>query len=841
MIKKLKNKHWSLLKTSILVILSFLFIISGAILLWAATLKIPALDSFDQRVVSQSTKIYDKTGKVLLYDFGGDMKRTVVQFDSISPYIKDATISIEDVNFYNHKGFEPKAFLRAILTNIGAGGYSQGGSTITQQVIKNTLLTKDKTITRKLKEIFLAIKLEQIANKNTILGMYLNESPYGGNLYGVEEASFGYFGKSAKDVDIAEAAYLAALPQAPSYYSPYGSNRAKLDARKNLVLRKMLDYKKITQDEYDQAINEKVIFAQQESRSIKAPHFVFYIKDYLEKKYGQNVLDEGGLRITTTLDYNLQKIAEEIVKKYALENETKFKAKNAGLITLDAPTGQILVMVGSRDYFDKSIEGNFNITLAHRQPGSAFKPIVYAEAFNKGYLPDTVLFDVKTEFSTYCTPDGKLIDPKQASNSSSDCYMPENYDLKYRGPISLRNALAQSINIPAIKLLYLVGVKDSLQLAKDMGIESLTNPAQYGLTLVLGGGEVSPLELTSVYSVFANKGEKNTPTGILKIEDDQGKTLEEYKSQSTRVLPEQTALMITDVLSDNQAKIPAYGANSSLYFSGRDVASKTGTTNDTRDAWVIGYTPQIAVGAWVGNNDNSPMVKQVAGMIVAPMWNAFMTELLKTLPDEKFEKPLPVDETKMKPIIRGVWQGDQSYIINKSSGELATNMTPSELKEEKFINNIHSELFWIDRSDPLGPAPKNPADDPSFYLWEKPVLDWATKQNLINNQTPLGFDTVHTQDSIPNVSITTPTNLQILDIGTSFRVNLSLSSKYPITRADYYINNVFVGFSETSPFSFSFTPSDIDSILQDKINILKVKVKDSQYNEKEASINFLVR
>ena len=352
----------------------------------------------------------------------------------------------------------------------------------------------------------------------------------------------------------------------------------------------MLEQKHITDGEYSSARKEDTVFLPQQKSGIRAPHFVFYVRSYLEEKYGKDIVEQGGLKVITTIDAALQQKAEEVVKTYALENAEKFNAENAALVATDPKTGNILVMVGSRDYFDKEIDGNFNVAISHRQPGSAFKPFVYATAFKKGYTPDTVVFDVQTEFQTTCGVDGR---PLSSETNPEDCYMPVNYDGKYQGPISLRNALAQSVNIPAIKTLYLSGLKDSLQTAKDFGITSLTNINQYGLTLVLGGGEVSLLELTNAYGVFANEGIKNAPASILRVEDASGNVLEEFSPRPQTIISAEITRQISSILSDNEARTPAFGASSYLYFPGKDVAVKTGTTNDYRDAWIIGYTPRL--------------------------------------------------------------------------------------------------------------------------------------------------------------------------------------------------------------------------------------------------------
>lgn len=694
----------------------------GIMIIWISTLKIPTLETFKERKVTQSTKIYDRSGKILLYDIFQSQKRTVVPFDQISPYIKQATMAIEDQDFYTHKGIKPTAFLRALLVNITSLSYSQGGSTITQQVIKKTILSDDKTPTRKIKEWILALRLEKMLTKDEIFELYLNEIPYGGNFYGVEEASQAYFGKKASDVSIAEAAYLAALPQAPTFYSPYGKNKQALDDRKNLVLKEMKQVGYITDEQYQSAKNEVVTFLPKEEKGIKAPHFVMFVKEYLVNKYGDDVLENGGLRVTTTLDYPLQKKAEDIALKYALINEKSVKGNNDGFVVINPKTGEILTMVGSRDYFDKTIDGQYNITTAKRQPGSTFKPFIYAESFNKGYTPETVLFNTETQFSTAC--------PIESMSSVPPCYSPKNYNAKYTGPVSLRDALGSSMNVPAVKLLYLVGVQNAINLAKNMGITSLSNPNQYGLTLVLGGGEVSLLEMTSAYGVFANDGVRVPYASILKIEDTKGTVLEEYTPKSTAVLNPESARRISDILSDNVARTPLFGSNSLVYFGGRDVAAKTGTTNDNKDAWLVGYTPSVVVGAWAGNNDNAPMVG-MSGNIIAPMWRALMDEALKTVPNESFIDPIKEDSYEIKPIIRGKWQGGIST-INYTNAQTTDSSAPYNNINETLSGGIHSELYWIDKDNPRGPAPTNPSSDPQYPYWEYSVQKWLQANGYIN-------------------------------------------------------------------------------------------------------------
>jgi 1A family penicillin-binding protein len=687
---------------TLLYALGVYFVLMGILFLWAATLPLPDLNSLSQIRVDQSVKLYDRTGQVLLYDLSNNnIQRTSVTLDQVSPNITNAIISIEDPNFYTNNGVEFKAILRAIFVDITHVGLDQGGSTITQQVIKNTVLTNDKSIVRKLKEWVLALKLEQVLTKQQILTLYVNQVPFGGTMYGVEEASETFFGKHASEVDLAEGAYLAAILPAPSYYSPYGTHKADLDARKNLVLDEMYSHGYITAPERDDAKAEQVVFIPQQSGSIQAPHFVFYVEQYLEQKYGEDAIQTSGWKVTTTLDANMQAEAESIVKAGALSNATKFNASNAGLIALDPTNGQILSMVGSRNYFDNQIDGAYNVTLANRQPGSAFKPFAYAEAFIKGYTPDTVLWDVPTQFQTSC-----------AGNNFSNvapCYSPVNYDNKFRGPMTLRDAIAQSINVPSVKVLYLAGIADTLQLAKSMGITTLGDANQYGLTLVLGGGEVNLLDMSSAYGTFATDGTHYQPTAILKIEDANGNVIEDDSQPTgTQVLQPQIAEEINDVLSDAVARAPL-GENEYLQFPGYDVAVKTGTTNNYKDAWTIGYTPNLVVGIWAGNNDNSPMTHNVSGFIVGPMWNQFMQYALPTRPTQYFTRTT-VNESGLKPILRGDWQ------IPGGDGAL------------------HEILYWLNKSDPTGPTPPDPTD-PQYSLWETGLSLWLT------HNTPAGFST----------------------------------------------------------------------------------------------------
>ncbi|MFA6253775.1 MAG: PBP1A family penicillin-binding protein [Candidatus Paceibacterota bacterium] len=807
------------------------FLLGGFSTIWAITLPVPDFESFfNKQIAEQSTKIYDRTGEILLYDVRG-VRQSTVTFAEIPSSVKLATLAIEDAGFYQHQGIQPTSIVRALITDIFSGSLHQGGSTITQQVVKNSLLTRDKTITRKIKEVILSVKLEKSMTKDEILNVYLNQTPYGGNIYGVQEAARAYYKKDVRNITLAEAAYLAAMPQAPNYYSPYGEHRDKLEERKNFVLDRMAQVGFISKEIRDRAKGEKVVFYEKINQGIKAPHFVFWLKDYLDSRYGQDNIETSNFKVISTIDWDLQQKVEELARQYGDSNEQKFKAQNNSVVIIDPKTGQILAFNGSRDYFNKIINGNFDVATAHRQPGSSFKPFVYATAFNKGYTDQTVVFDLKTEFNTNCDPTGKPL----SGTKSAECYMPQNYDGQYLGPITLRNALAQSRNIPALKVLYLAGINDSLETAKKMGITSLGTKNQYGLTLVLGGGEVSLLEMTGAYGAFSQDGIRHQTTGILKVVSPQGETVEEYKDQSVEVLPANTARMITDILSDNKARQPAYSADSPLYFPGRQVAVKTGTTNDYKDAWILGYTPSVVIGAWAGNNDNTPMEKKVAGTIIAPLWHAVMAEALKKLPVETFTPPV-VNYTGLKPVLRGFWQGGEINLVNLPAGVNQTSNQAELLKVD-----VHSILYWLDKNNPLGPAPTNPTADQQLALWDYPIQKWFKNNKLKNGQYLVTSNQTeyspNLTDQINFISPTIGANYKKTDL---VKVSLSLPAGLKLSQVDYFINDNIIGSNKTAPFDLSFRINDFN--LNPGPNTIKAVIYDQNKNSivKTISLNLMV-
>jgi membrane peptidoglycan carboxypeptidase len=660
--------------------------------------------------------------------------------------------------------------------------------------VKNSFLTTDKKPTRKLKEIFLALKLERNMSKDEIMSLYLNNSPYGGNIYGIEEASQVFFGKHAKDVTLAEAAILASLPKAPSTYNPYFGKKDLLLERKNLVLEEMYKSKYITKEEKDAAQAETVVFQPKNLGSIKAPHFVMYLKEQLEQQFGDKKLAEGGFTVISTIDYEIQKMGENLVAEYVAKNGTKFNADNASMVVVDPKTGQILAMVGSRDYFDTEIDGNFNVSTAKRQPGSSFKPFVYATAFNKGFLPQTVLFDTPTEFSSDCTPAGT---PKV---TGAVCYNPQNYEGGFKGPMTIRMALGASRNIPAVKMTYLAGLQNVINTAKAMGITGLDNASQYGLSLGLGSADVSLLDMTSAYGVFANDGIRNSITGVLKIQGSKGEVIEEFSTSSKRVLPEQTARMINDVLSDPVARNSIFVKS---YFKNDVVALKTGTTNNSRDAWMLGYTPTFAVGAWMGNNNNKPMNQIASALIVGPLWKSFADELVKKFPKEDFIKPDDVS-SDVKPFMRGVYKD--------ANGQ------------------AHSELYFINVKDPAGDMPTNPAADPLFYNWESSVYTGGSSdvgtQGTTQVATP-GFSVAITGKKFDL------TKQESIDVGVQGYDSNTL-------RVEYWANGSKVGETGTIPYGYRISMSEVPD-LEPENEIRAIEYRKDGATPRSASAVFTVQ
>ena len=816
-------QNWK--KTILLTVLALflVFTLAGLITIAWISRGLPPPGQLINREIAQSTKIFDRNGETVLYEIHGDEKRSLVKLEDIPDYLEWATIAMEDKNFYKHKGVSVWGIIRGVIWQTIRGGRVQGGSTLTQQFVKNAILTSERTIKRKLKEWILAYRIEQKYSKNDILQMYLNEIPYGSTAYGVEAASQRYFGKNVKEINLPEAAVLAALPQAPSLYSPYGSNKDLLIARQHYILDLMLEQGYISEAKNEAAKLYELEF-KKPTEKIIAPHFIMYIKEILAQKYGEKMIEQGGLKIYTTLDLYKQKIAEEVITAETEQNEEQYQASNAALISLDPKTGQILAMVGSRDYFNDDIDGQVNITTSDRQPGSSLKPLVYASAFLKGYTPDTILYDVVTNFS----------------NNASKPYEPHNYDNQEHGPITIRKALAGSLNIPAVKTIYLAGVDNVLELAGDLGYSTLGDRDRFGLSLVLGGGEVKLIEHTNAYSAFAREGILHPLAAILKIEDKDGRIIEEFEANETKVIDPKIARLINDILSDNNARAYAFGERNWLTLGGRPVAAKTGTTNDYRDAWTIGYTPSIVTGVWVGNNDNSEMKRGAAGgTVAAPIWHDYMKRVLGDTPIEYFKKPT-IKKTG-KPVLDGESGLEVTYKIDRASGLLATDLTPESFIEELVFGEPHCLLYFVDKNNPLGEPPAKPEKDPQFSLWENRVRAWAEAERsatstLVQEPPPTEYDNLHVAENLPNFEIASPQRNQTISEPLLLASIKKATAPRGINRAEYYLNDNLLAVNYSYPFNLekniAFLPNGFHN--------LKIKICDDINNCTTKEIEFNV-
>ncbi len=743
--------------------------------LWIAQ-TLPTADDIINRDVAQSTKIFDRTGTHLLYEIAENEKRTIVPFDQIPKSLVNATITAEDRQFYNHGGINYLSIARSIYEDIKCGCKAQGASTLTQQMVRNVILTLDKTFTRKIKEILLSYAVESKFTKDEILGLYLNQIGYGATNYGVQSASWAYFNKDVKDLTLAESATLAAMPKQPSRYL---RDPELLKERRDWILEGM--------EELGYATHEEVIAAEAQETpviakltNITAPHFVLWVKEQLEKTYTEREVETGGLKVITTLDYDKQMAAEAAVKATVDAKGPTFGFNNAGLLALDPKTGQILAMVGSADYFNDEIQGQVNVTDRPLQPGSSMKPLVYAAAWEKGYTPNTILWDVQTVFPSTTGP-----------------YEPHNFDNGEHGYVTMRKALQGSLNIPAVKTLSLVGVDSAITFLQRMGYTTLGDRSRFGLSLVLGGAEVTLVDHLRAYGTFANSGVQQATTGILKVTDSAGATLEEWKAEDnigTQVLDKNLAATVSNVLSDNNARSYIFGTNSALQLNGRPVAAKTGTTNDFNDAWTMGYTPSLAAGVWIGNTDGTKMYKNAeAVFIAAPMWKEFMLKALEGTPIEQFPAASIAQTGK------NMMDGNiptSTYTIDTSSGKLATALTPERFKKTETCGEYHTILQYVNTADPRGAAPEDPTLNPSYQGWEDAVQAWIAKHNANLKPTetayvtcgtvPTESDDVHTAQNIPSVRISAPTNGQTF--GRTITTVLDSSVHRNFSRVEYTIN-----------------------------------------------------
>ncbi|MBI4175132.1 PBP1A family penicillin-binding protein [Candidatus Berkelbacteria bacterium] len=764
-----------------------LSILTVVLFAWYAR-DLPTPGKIRKYQAAEATQIFDRNGTPLYAVFDNE-KRISIGFEKIPDSMKHATIAVEDKDFYKHFGIDVRGLVRGLILKPLQGQRAQGGSTITQQYVKNALLSPDRTLDRKIKEMILSLELEALYSKDEILALYLNEIPYGSNAYGIEAAAQTFFGKSATELTVTESAALAALPQRPTYLSPYGNHLDDLLARKDFILDRMTDEGYISRDEAAAAKAATIEFIPRREH-ILAPHFVFYVRDLLVEKYGERLVLEGGLKVTTTLDSDAQLAAETAIATAADRYLSRYNAQNAALAAVDPQTGQVLAMVGSIDYFDTENQGNFNVATAARQPGSSFKPIVYATGFKGGWAPSSTLWDVETDF-------GK--------------YTPQNFDGRFRGPVTIRSALANSLNIPAVKMLALAGIDESIQTAEDFGITTLTDPDRYGLSLVLGGAEVTPLELAAAYGVFGADGTYHPTTPILKVEDAKGRVLEEWKDQPREALAPEIAYQITSILSDNEARAPVFGTNSPLFFENRQVAVKTGTTSEYRDGWTVGYTPTVTAAVWVGNNDNTPMDKAGGVRAAGPIFHEFITGYFGDRASGDFARPATIreqtvaafsgkipssttpDDQKITDLF-APWQIPAEYDdvfvrvrVNRLNGKLATALTPPDLVEERTYVQIHSER-------------------PHDSRWEDPVRAWAASLGYHLENPPAEHDD-YRADQLPTLTITNPTDNEV--VTDTLAITTVPTSSVGIRQVAFAIDGVTIDTITAAPWQTIYDASKL--------------------------------
>ncbi len=779
---KLNPKHiWAVatsrkaLKIYGIAALCALLLVAG-IFAWFAK-DLPSPNKINARVSAQTTKLYDRTGEHLLVEIYGDKNRSVIEFNQMPQCIKDATVSLEDKDFYKQGAFSPKGIVRAFSGIIFKDPTRGGGSTITQQYVKNALLTDERSYSRKIKELILAIEIEQLYKKDDILRLYLNEIPYGSTAYGVQAGAKQFFGKDAKDLTLSQCALLASLPQAPSYYSPYGLHKDALVTKKDHVLDLMAEQGYITRDQAEAAKKEDVLAQVQRYNpyaNVTAPHFVQYVRELLEDKYGVKRVNEGGLKVITTLDIDKYNTAVKAIQDN-MGSVRSYGGSNAALVSADPTNGQVLSMVGSYDYNDPDF-GSYNVATAQRQPGSSIKPIVYSNLFKKNYGAGTTLYDVTTDFG--------------------GGYTPQNYTKRTYGVVSIRQALSSSLNIPAVKALYLGGIDSMIGTAKDMGITTFNRSTDdYGLSLALGSGEVRLIDMVNAFETFPSGGQHRNQVYWTKITDPTGKVVDDTTKQDAnkpkQALDPQIAYEINSILSDNTARcsLGVFQCNNPLTLPNKTVAAKTGTTEDYKDAWTMGYTKRVVTGVWAGNNNNKPMT-QAASIVSAPIWNQYMRAVTANDPNEQFERPnglkdvtldantgkLPADGTKRtRTDIFPSWYNaptpgsTQKATIDTVSGKLATDCTPASARKEITGAQITAEV---------------PPSDPSFNRWNPPVQALARSIGYDSGGAiPSDKDNVHDcGDAKPIINLTVSPNS-----GSTFTLTAGITAgRYPTSKVTFY-------------------------------------------------------
>lgn len=769
-----------------------------------------------------SSKVYDRND-VPLYDIYDEAKRDPVSFNDIPDYLKKATVAVEDKDFYNHKGFDPLTPFR-IIKNVFYFGKVTGGSTLTQQLTRNVLLTTERSLTRKIKELILSIQIDAKYSKDEILSMYLNEAPYGGASWGVEPAAQQYFGKSVRELNLAESAIMAGLPQLPSVYSPFSKTPKAYISRTNHVLNRMVEDGYISRDLATETMKQVENYEFDNKSSVtKAPHFVFWIKEMLAEKYGEEVVEGGGLKITTTLDLELQEETQKIVSE-EIDKAEKLGITNGAALVLDPENGQILAMVGSRDYFSTKTDGNFNVvTQALRQPGSAIKPVTYLAGIKKGMTAATMIMDTQVTFKV----------PGQKD------YNPQNYNGKFNGPMSLRNALGNSINTVAVKTLANVGVENMLKLSYDMGMSTLEptkeNLSKFGFAVTLGGAEVKMIELASAYTAFANGGTSMKTIGVLKVEDRNGRILEEYKvPDGKKVMTPQEAFIISDILSDNSARELTFGAVNGLQIPKYQVAVKTGTTNDKKDNWAIGWTPNLLSVVWVGNNDNTPMGRIASGVSGAtPIWKRIMVYALPKRDKKDFSIPDKIVNLEVDKIsgylVHDGFPSRKEYFIDGTQSSVSDPIhmnlkicrgisglaTPEDVSNGNYDSK---EYFKLVESDPVS--------NDGVNRWQEGIDKWISEQNDKDKYFPP--ESFCRNDGKVSVNIDSPGNEST--VSSQFDVKISTNSLKKIVEVKLWIDGVEKKLWTERPFEVTINN------LVDGPHTIKVKAVDKDGNSQEKEI-----
>ena len=816
---RLKQNSISWLLKAALIGIVGLFVVGMLMFAWISR-DLPSPGEITKRTGS-STVFVDRNDEVL-FEMFEDKNRIPVKIANVPENLKHAVIAVEDKSFYTHGGFSTWGYIRSVF-RIATTGRLSGGSTLTQQLVKNALLSRERTLTRKAKELILAVELERRFTKDEILEMYMNESPFGGTFWGVQSAAKGYFDKDVRELNLVESAIIAGLPQSPSVYNPISGREGAYIGRTKDVLRRMREDKYITKEEEKKALVDlENIKFKPNKLAIQAPHFVFYVRRLIAEQFGEKMLDEG-ITIKTTLDLKGQAKIQKITFD-EIEKIKAFKATNGAVVALDSETGEILSMVGSYDYTNPEF-GSYNVATARRQPGSAVKPFTYAAAFQQGYTPASMTVDASTEF------------PNQGTKS----YTPVNYDGKFSGPVQYRFALANSLNISAVKILAQVGMRNMMQTAFDMGIKSFEptpeNIKRYGLSVTLGGGETTLLDLTNGFSTFARQGQALEPVAILEIKDNKGRSIFKHKeAKPKKVLSEEIAFLISHILSDNNARADAFGTNSFLRVPGKTVAVKTGTTNDKKDNWTVGYTNNVTVGVWVGNNDNTPMNPKIASGLTgaSSIWNAVMKELFaQGYKDGIMKVPENVEAIEIDALLGGLPKdGSPSRSEYFVKGTQPTDISPfykkvklSKSNQDKLANDIEVKAGEYVEKDYIVLTEQDPISSDGKNRWQEGINAWVAGQGDARYKVPTETSDARNDEMV--VSFKEPKDKSRVN-SNEIRIRAKITSLHSIKKVE-----IFVGDNRVKEFNENKKDIDETIHLDDGVYTIWVKAENSDGKKKD--------